>query len=180
MGLWLCALFCPRECGALTLHLYKLFLFSLRQHFSLFKYIQYEVYFSLLNFVILEMLYGMYNKVIFFYKLQLKWFVLFFYGYLMMYNRRCSSITTTVCNQVCVIISVRFCGLCWPFVLTHCTVLLPHGTIIFFSWNIPKELFSYAHLIEFSWGLFLSSKQSEDPTTLEIRIYQWQRAHWPR
>lgn len=115
-----------------------------------------------------------YNKVIFFYKLQLKWFVLFFYGYLMMYNRRCTSIATAVCNQVCVIISVRFLLFMLAILCSHIVLLLlAHGTIMFFSWNIPKELFSMRILtLSVSFVcLFLSSKQSEDPKTLEISIY---------
>jgi len=60
VGLWLCTFLSFVNVGLKPCHLYKLFLFSLqRSIFSLFKYIQYEVYFSLLNFVVLKMLYGM-------------------------------------------------------------------------------------------------------------------------
>ncbi len=59
MGLWLCALFCPQRMWGFDPAIYISFFFLSTTAFSLFIYIQYEVYFSLLNFVVLEMLYGM-------------------------------------------------------------------------------------------------------------------------
>lgn len=109
-----------------------------------------------------------YNKVIFFYKLQLKWFVLFFYGYLMMYNRRCTSIATAVCNQVCVIISVRFLLFMLAILCSHIVLLLlAHGTIMFFSWNIPKQLFSMRILtLSVSFGVFFVFQTERRPEDL--------------
>ncbi len=116
MGLWLCALFCPQRMWGFDPAIYISFFFSLYDSISACLN-TYSMRYILACWISWSWKCCMecYNKVIFFYKLQLKWFVLFFYGYLMMYNRRCASIATTVCNQVCVIISVRFCGLCWPF-----------------------------------------------------------------
>lgn len=79
-----------------------------------------------------------YNKVIFFYKLQLKWFVLFFMGIWW-----CITDAAAVCTQVCVLISVQFLLFMLAILCSYIALLLlAHGTTMhtLFSWNVPKEL----------------------------------------
>lgn len=109
MGLWLCALFCPLWMWGFDPAIYISFFFSLYNAAFSACLNTYSMRYILACWISWSWKCCMecYNKVIFFYKLQLKWFVLFFMGIwwfdeLFVPNSVWSSVYS-------------LCYLCWPF-----------------------------------------------------------------